>query len=85
MIENHNLPASMLGAMDRHYPVVAALRPDFAAYYYYPRNVAAPDKTMNIIRTHLSRHRRVTLSSGVHAAPRHRWTPIPVLRDEFIR
>ncbi len=57
LIENHNLPASMLAAMDRHYPDVLDLRPDIAAYYYYPRNVAAPDKAMNIIRGHLKRHR----------------------------
>lgn len=53
LIENHNLAASMLEPMDRHYAAVLALKPDMAAYYYYPRNVAEPDRAMNIIAKHI--------------------------------
>jgi hypothetical protein len=55
LIENHNLHASMIDAMDRHYPAVLALKPDFAAYYYYPRNVQDPDRAMAVIAGHIRR------------------------------
>lgn len=53
LMENHNLHASMIDAMDRHYPAVLALKPDFAAYYYYPRNVQDPDRAMTVIAKHI--------------------------------
>jgi hypothetical protein len=53
LMENHNLHASMIDAMDRHYPAVLALKPDFAAYYYYPRNVQDPDRAMAVIARHI--------------------------------
>ncbi len=53
LLENHNLPASMIGAMDRRYSEVLALRPDMAAYYYYPRNVQEPDRAMAVIGRHI--------------------------------
>lgn len=53
LMENHNLQASMLDAMDRNYPAVLALKPDMAAYYYYPRNVQEPDRAMAIIARHV--------------------------------
>ncbi|MBI5692498.1 MAG: hypothetical protein HZC55_20640 [Verrucomicrobia bacterium] len=55
LLENHNLQAAMIDAMDRHYPAVLALRPDFAAYYYYPRNVQDPDRAMAVIARHVKR------------------------------
>lgn len=55
LMENHNLLASMIEPMDRNYPAVLALRPDMAAYYYYPRNVQDPDRAMEIIRKHIRR------------------------------
>jgi hypothetical protein len=53
LIENHNLQAAMIPAMDRHYPAVLALKPDMAAYYYYPRNVEEPDRAMAVIARHI--------------------------------
>jgi hypothetical protein len=55
LIENHNLQASMIDAMDKHYPAVLALKPDLAMYYYYPRNVQDPDRAMAIIAKHIKR------------------------------
>ena len=55
LLENHNLQASMLDAMDRHYAAVLAQRPDMAAYYYYPRNVQYPDRAMAIIGKHVKK------------------------------
>lgn len=53
LIENHNLHSSMIEPLDRNYPAVLALKPDMAAYYYYPRNVSEPERTMTIIGRHL--------------------------------
>ncbi|MFO1447856.1 MAG: hypothetical protein U1F61_06825 [Opitutaceae bacterium] len=55
LMENHNLHASMIEPMDRHYPAVLALKPDFAAYYYYPRNVQDPDRAMAVIEKHVKK------------------------------
>jgi len=53
LLENHNLQASMLEPLDRNYAAVLALKPDMAAYYYYPRNVEEADRTMDVIARHL--------------------------------
>jgi hypothetical protein len=55
LIENHNLSAAMVEPLDRNYPAVLALGADLAAYYYYPRNVAEPERTMEIIGRHLKK------------------------------
>ena len=55
LLENHNLHAAAIPALDRHYPAVLALKPDFAAYYYYPRNVHDPDRAMAVIAKHVKR------------------------------
>lgn len=55
LIENHNLSADMIPAMDRHYPEVLALGADLYLYYYYPRNVQEPDRAMDVIGRHLKR------------------------------
>ena len=55
LMENHNLHAAAIPAMDRHYPAVLALKPNFAAYYYYPRNVQDPDRAMAVIAKHVKK------------------------------
>jgi|GEM_PF-482363 len=55
LMENHNLQASMIEPMDRNYPAVLALKPDMAAYYYYPRNVQEPDRAMAVIAKHVKK------------------------------
>lgn len=55
LIENHNLHSSMIEPLDRNYPAVLALGADMAAYYYYPRNVSEPERTMQVIGAHLKR------------------------------
>ncbi len=53
LVENHNLQASMIEPLERNYAGVLALRPDLFTYYYYPRNVASPDRVMDIIGRNL--------------------------------
>ena len=55
LIENHNLKASMIEPMDRNSPAVLALKPDMAAYYYYPRNVEDADRAMDVIAKHVKK------------------------------
>lgn len=56
LLENHNLQASMIDALDRNYPAVLSLPADMFCYYYYPRNVEEPERVMEIIGRHLKRH-----------------------------
>jgi len=58
LAENHNLQSSMIEPMDRNYPAVLGLRPDMAAYYYYPRNVQEPDRAMAVIAKHIRKFTR---------------------------
>jgi hypothetical protein len=53
LMENHNLPARMIPAMDAGMPRVLAMRPDQLIYYYYPRNIGDPDRNMAVIGRHL--------------------------------
>jgi hypothetical protein len=53
LIENHNFSEDMIGPMERHLPEVLKLGADLYLYYYYPRNVAAPDRTMEVIGRNL--------------------------------
>lgn len=55
LAENHNLTANMIEPLQRNYPAVLALRPDMFTYYYYPRNVAEPERTMESIGRHLKK------------------------------
>ncbi len=57
LIENHNLEATMTAALRRGLPEVLALPADLFCYYYYPRNVAEPDRVMRIIGRALKRLR----------------------------
>lgn len=56
LIENHNLQASMIDALDRNYPAVLSLPADMFCYYYYPRNVQEPERVMEIIGGHIKRY-----------------------------
>ncbi len=38
----------------RHAATLAP-KPDFAAYYYYPRNVQDPDRAMAVIAQHIKK------------------------------
>ena len=53
LMENHNLPATMIPAMDAGIPRVLAMKPDQLIYYYYPRNIGDPDRNMEVIGRHL--------------------------------
>lgn len=53
LIENHNLATEDIGLMDRRLPEVLDRKVDHLIYYYYPRNVAEPDRAMNVLRRHL--------------------------------
>lgn len=53
LAENHNLPANMVGVLDRNYPAVLGLGSDLLTYYYYPRNVEQADRAMSIIGRHV--------------------------------
>jgi hypothetical protein len=57
LMENHNLPADNLPLLEKGIPEVLALHPDQLIYYYYPRNVEAPEKAMEIIAKQLKTHR----------------------------
>ena len=57
LIENHNLAATMTAALRRGLPEVLALPADLFCYYYYPRNVAEPERVMRIIGRALKRLR----------------------------
>jgi hypothetical protein len=58
LIENHNFSADMIEPMERHLPEVLKLGADLYLYYYYPRNVGAPDRTMEIIGRNLKALKR---------------------------
>lgn len=53
LIENHNFTADMIAPMDQHLPEVLKLGADLYIYYYFPRNVAAPERTMAALGRHL--------------------------------
>jgi len=55
LMENHNLQASMIDALDRNYPAVLSLPADMFCYYYYPRNVQEPERVMELIGKHLKK------------------------------
>jgi hypothetical protein len=55
LIENHNLRMEDLELMDRRLPEVIAAPVDHLIYYYYPRNVADPDRAMAVIKRHVGR------------------------------
>lgn len=57
LIENHNLEASMTEPLRRELPRVLALPADLFCYYYYPRNVAEPERVMRILGRALRRLR----------------------------
>jgi hypothetical protein len=57
-VENHALRSDMIGAMDARLPQVLALNPDQLIYYYYPRSVEDPERSMAVIAKHLSRWRK---------------------------
>lgn len=58
LIENHNLSAEMVEPLERHLPEVLQLGADLFLYYYYPRNVAEPDRAMHAIGRNLKAHRQ---------------------------
>lgn len=53
LVENHNLPAVMLPALDAGLPKVLAKNVDMLVYYYYPRNIEEPERNMSIVAKHI--------------------------------
>lgn len=53
LIENHNLRMEDVALMDQRLPEVVAADVDHLLYYYYPRNVADPDRAMTVVREHV--------------------------------
>ncbi len=58
LTENHNLPATMIPAMDAGLPKVLGLGVEQLIYYYYPRNIEQPDWNMAVIAKHLKAYRQ---------------------------
>jgi hypothetical protein len=54
LIENHNLRMEDLELMDRQLPQVIEKGVGHLIYYYYPRNVADPDRAMAVIKRHVA-------------------------------
>ena len=55
LVENHNLRTEDLALMERRLPEVVAAPVDHLIYYYYPRNVAAPERAMSIVAANVER------------------------------
>lgn len=55
LIENHNLATADIPLMDKRLPEVLQHPVDHLIYYYYPRNVADPEKAMQVISKHLNK------------------------------
>ena len=55
LIENHNLRMEDVELMDRRLPEVIKADVDHLIYYYYPRNVADPDRAMAVVKKHVTR------------------------------
>jgi hypothetical protein len=58
LVENHALRNDMIPVMDACLPQVLALSPDQLIYYYYPRSVEDPERSMAVIAKHLGRWRK---------------------------
>lgn len=58
LIENHNLATEDYPLLERRLPEVLALGFDHILFYYYPRNLAHPERVMGIFETHLKAFRR---------------------------
>jgi hypothetical protein len=57
LMENHNLPKSNIYLLEKGMPELLKMDIDQLIYYYYPRNVEEPDRTMNIIKKNLKNYR----------------------------
>lgn len=55
LIENHNLATEDIPLMDKRLPEVMKHPVDHLIYYYYPRNVAQPEKAMQVIKKHVGK------------------------------
>lgn len=53
LIENHALKDPDIDLMDQRLPEILALGAEHMAYYYYPRSVSSPERSMNVLRKHL--------------------------------
>ncbi len=53
LIENHNMAEDNIALMDKRLPEVINKNVDHLIYYYYPRNIQSPDKSMNTIAKHM--------------------------------
>ncbi len=48
LIENHNLPDENIPLLEKRLPEVLANDVDHLIYYYFPRNLASPEKVMKV-------------------------------------
>lgn len=53
LIENHAMDPEDIDTMDRRMPEVLSLGAEHILYYYYPRSLKEPDRTMNVLGGHL--------------------------------
>lgn len=49
LVENHNLKSQYIPLMERRLPEIITKDVDHLLYYYYPRNLQDPEKTMAVI------------------------------------
>lgn len=57
LMENHNLKKADIHLLEKGMPQLLQMDVDQLIYYYYPRNVEEPDKTMEIIKWNLKKYR----------------------------
>lgn len=55
LIENHNMQDADVALMDKRLPEVLQKDIDHLIYYYYPRNIQNPEKSMNSLARHLKK------------------------------
>ncbi|HBE01847.1 MAG TPA: hypothetical protein DC049_05155 [Spirochaetia bacterium] len=58
LVENHSMETELFELMDKRLPDVLKLDLDRIMYYYFPRNVAEPERQMKILKKHLKQFRR---------------------------
>jgi len=52
LVENHNLPDEEIPLLEKRLPEVVQTDVDHLIYYYFPRNLASPEKVMNVFQRH---------------------------------
>jgi hypothetical protein len=50
LVENHNLPDEEIPLLEKRLPEVVGTEVDHLIYYYFPRNLASPERVMDVFR-----------------------------------